>query len=531
MKRDFSLLQNQQFDLLVCGGGIYGAWTAYDATLRGLKVAIVEQGDWGNATSSASSKLIHGGLRYLETYDFKLIRKSLKERQILLRVAPHLVWPLRFGIPVFTHSRNNRLQLKVGLVLYDFFSGDSNSAMRHRYFNHNNFIKHFPLLADKSLKSGFTYADAQTDDARLVLELIAGAIEAGACCVNYCRLTHLLETNGTATGANIRDQLTQTEQAIYAKQIVYATGKWLADEEQSLHWFHLTKGIHLVMPPVLKDEALLLTAKSDGRVFFMLPWYGFTLLGTTDTKYSENSEKITVDATDITYLLAAANDYLKTPWTKTDILGHFAGVRVLKQNAQSAYSDKPSSISRDWELKTTENGVHYSIGGKLTSSRSDAANIVDTVCKKLSITVTGSTHKKAFPWAPQENFSDWSVSMQAYAIQLGVDKEAAKWLVRRHGTQVSEILHSIENEPDLAMRIIPSLPFINADLIHCASTEMVIHLDDLIRRRLPLLILAQLTENDLHQIATRIASTMHWDEATINQEIKHCREQWITHPI
>ncbi|MDH5479490.1 MAG: FAD-dependent oxidoreductase, partial [Nitrosomonas sp.] len=125
MKRDFSLLQNQQFDLLVCGGGIYGAWTAYDATLRGLKVAIVEQGDWGNATSSASSKLIHGGLRYLETYDFKLIRKSLKERQILLRVAPHLVWPLRFGIPVFTHSRNNRLQLKVGLVLYDFFSGDS----------------------------------------------------------------------------------------------------------------------------------------------------------------------------------------------------------------------------------------------------------------------------------------------------------------------------------------------------------------------------------------------------------------------
>ena len=140
MKRDFAALQNQHFDLLVCGGGIYGAWTAYDAALRGLKVAIVEQGDWANATSSASSKLIHGGLRYLEAYDFKLVSKSLKERKMLLHTAPHRVWPLCFGVPVYTHQRMNRLQLKLGLTLYDFLAGNTDPQMRHHYLNQKQFV-------------------------------------------------------------------------------------------------------------------------------------------------------------------------------------------------------------------------------------------------------------------------------------------------------------------------------------------------------------------------------------------------------
>jgi glycerol-3-phosphate dehydrogenase len=527
MKRDFFALKNQQFDLLICGGGVYGAWTAYDAALRGLKVAIVEQRDWGSATSSASSKLIHGGLRYLETYDFKLVKKSLKERRILLETAPHRVWPLRFGLPVFKHSRVGRLKLKAGLMLYDSFSDDTDPAMHHHYFNHKDFLEHFPLLTDEALTSGFTYADAQTDDARLVLELISGAVQAGAICVNYCKLTGLLERDEQAYGAIVQDQLTQSEQVIQAKQIAYTTGQWLASEEQSRHWCRLTKGIHLVMPCVLKDEALLLTAKSDGRVFFMIPWYGFTILGTTDTEYNGCLEQVAADAADVSYLLAAANDYLKYPWKEKDIIGHFAGIRVLKQPTQPTSSDTPSSISRDWELKTAHNGVHYAIGGKLTSSRSDAADIVDTVCKQLDIHTSCTTQDQPFPWTPRGDFVEWSVFMQIRAIQLDIDVESAKWLIRRHGKQVFEIFHKIESEPDLAMRIIPSLPFIYADLIHCAKNEMVIHLDDLIRRRLPLLILAKLTENDLRQIATRIADTMNWDEATINQEIEHCCKQWI----
>ncbi|MEK7301519.1 MAG: FAD-dependent oxidoreductase, partial [Pseudomonadota bacterium] len=154
MIRDFASLQNRHFDLLVCGGGVYGAWTAYDAALRGLKVVIVEQGDWANATSSASSKLIHGGLRYLETYDFKLVSKSLKERKMLLHTAPHRVWPLRFGVPIYTHQRMNRLQLKLGLALYDFLAGDTDPEMRHSYLNQGQFTEHFPLLNEHALKGG-----------------------------------------------------------------------------------------------------------------------------------------------------------------------------------------------------------------------------------------------------------------------------------------------------------------------------------------------------------------------------------------
>ncbi|MBY0485495.1 glycerol-3-phosphate dehydrogenase/oxidase [Nitrosomonas sp.] len=529
MNRDSAALQNQHFDLLVCGGGIYGAWTAYDAALRGLKVVLIEQGDWASATSSASSKLIHGGLRYLETYDFKLVSKSLKERTLLLHTAPHRVWPLRFGVPVYAQHRMNRIQLKLGLALYDFLSGDSDPQLRHSYFNPEQFMEHFPCLDEQALKGGFTYADAQTDDARLVLELISGAQDAGASCINYCKLVQLLETNGKANGAIVQDQLTQTEQKISAKQIVFTTGQWLEKEVKSREWCRLAKGIHLVMPGMLKDEALLLTAKSDGRVFFMIPWYGLTLLGTTDTDFKGNIEQVSVDASDIDYLLAAANNYLRTPWKESDIIGRFAGVRVFKQNTQTASSGSPSAVSRDWELKSASNGVHYAVGGKITSSRQDAASIVDTVCSQLGNALPCTTQDRLFPWAPQENFADWSARMLDQAMQLGIDTESARWLLHRHGTRITEILRSIETEADLAQRIIPSLPFIVADLLHCAATEMVIHLEDLLRRRLPLLILARLTENEVQQIALRIADTLHWGDARTHQEIEHCCKQWITH--
>lgn len=529
MKRDFTALQNQHFDLLVCGGGIYGAWTAYDAGLRGLKVAIVEQGDWASTTSSASSKLIHGGLRYLETYDFRLVSKSLKERKMLLHTAPHRIWPLRFGVPVYAQQRMNRLQLKLGLTLYDFLAGDTDPQMHHSYLNPKQFTGHFPCLSEHALKGGFTYSDAQTDDARLVLELIAGAQNAGASCINYCKLVQLLETNEKADGAVIQDQLTKTEQKISAKQIVFTTGQWLAKETQSREWCHLAKGIHLVMPAVLDDEALLLTAQSDGRVFFMIPWYGLTLLGTTDTDFKGNVEQVAVDASDIAYLLAAANNYLKTPWEESDIIGCFAGVRVFKQTTKKTSSDLPSAISRDWELKTAFNGVHYAVGGKITSSRQDAACIVDTVCSQLGTALPCATHDRLFPWAPQENFSDWSARTLGQAMQMGIDAESARWLLHRHGTRITQVLRGIETEADLARRIIPSLPFIVADLLHCAATEMVIHLEDLLRRRLPLLILARLTRNDIEQIALRVADTVNWDAARTHQEVERCCKQWIAH--
>ena len=524
MKRDFSLLDDRQFDLLVCGGGIYGAWTAYDAALRGLKVAIVEQGDWASATSSASSKLIHGGLRYLESYDFKLVKKALAERRMLLAAAPHRVWPLRFGVPVYADSRIGTLPLMAGLTLYDFMAGSLCSEIGHRHFNREQFSGHFPALDTSGLNGGFTYTDAQTDDARLVLELIAGAATAGAVCVNYCKLTGLLAADGRVYGANIHDQVSGSSGKILAKQIVYATGQWATTSQQGGDWCRLTKGVHLVMPAVLNDEALLLTAQADGRVFFVIPWYGRTLVGTTDNDYRGDIEHVVVEASDVAYLLAAANHYLNIAWTPADIIGSYAGLRVLKRSSKAS----PSSVSRDWELKTASNGVHYSIGGKITSAREDAASIVDVVCTQLGLGATCATQGKMFPWAPAENYAAWSAASLAQAAQLGIDAESAKWLLRRHGKRVDAIFRVIEKDRRLAERIVPALPFIAADLMHCARTEMVVHLDDLLRRRMPLFILAKLNNSELQKITESVAVELGWSAATVQREIAAC-QAWL-HP-
>ncbi|MBI4936880.1 MAG: glycerol-3-phosphate dehydrogenase/oxidase [Nitrosomonadales bacterium] len=521
MKRDFSSLHGREFELLVCGGGIYGAWAAYDAALRGLSVAIVEQGDWASATSSASSKLIHGGLRYLETYDFKLVRKALHERQMLLDAAPHRVWPLRFGVPVYEGSRIGTLQMRAGLGLYDFLAGNVSQDFSHRHFSRDEFAGRFPFLAADNLKGGFTYTDAQTDDARLVLELVAGAAAAGAVCASYCRLDEWIEEGGRACGAVVRDQITGCSTEIRARQIVNAAGQWAAASEQGRKWCRLSKGVHLVMAGEVAEEALLLTAQSDGRVFFIIPWYGMTLLGTTDKDYDGDPNHVRVEPDDVAYLLGAANHYLETPWTEKDVAGSFAGLRVLKRSNDAS----PSAVSRDWEMETASNGVHYSIGGKLTSAREDAGRIVDAVCAQLGSNVPCLTRGKKFPWAPEASYASWLNAALARATELGVDPASAKWLLRRHGKRAGEILCNIESDRRLAERIIPALPLIHGDLLFCARNEMVVHMDDLLRRRMPLLILAKVDENLLRRIAASVAPALGWDDAEMDREVRSCLAQ------
>jgi glycerol-3-phosphate dehydrogenase len=517
MRRDFPALQGK-FDLLVCGGGIYGAWTAYDAALRGLKVALVEQGDWASATSSSSSKLIHGGLRYLETYDFKLVRKALKERKMLLRVAPHRVWPLRFGVPVYADSRNGTLLLKAGLTLYDTLAGFPGAPMRHHHHGQHEFAGHFPFLDEASLKGGFTYGDAQTDDARLVLELVAGAMAHGAVCVNYAKLVAWNEQRGQMCGATVRDSVSGTTMQVRASQCVSTSGQWTTMTAQGRAWCRLSKGCHLVMPALPTSEAILLTAKDDGRVFFIIPWYGRTLLGTTDTDYCGDIEHVQVEDAEVEYLLAAANRYLKTAWTKADVIGSYAGVRVLKQSDAA----HPSAASRDWELKTGGNGLLFAIGGKLTSAREDASVIVDMVCTRLGRATACASRGRDFPWKPQREYPLWAEENIAQARRLGIDAESANWLLRRHGNRVAQVFLLIEETPQLAARIVSELPFIHADLALCARDEMVLHLPDLMRRRMPLLILAKLSAAEIRQLAERVAPVLGWDAARIAQEAEAC---------
>lgn len=517
MQRNFAALQND-FDLLVCGGGIYGAWTAYEAALRGLKVALVEQGDWASATSSASSKLIHGGLRYLETYDFKLVRKALKERRLLLQIAPHRVWPLRFGVPVYADSRNGTLLLQAGLTLYDTLAGFPGEPMQHHHFWRQEFSQHFPFLNETGLHGGFTYGDAQTDDARLVLELVAGAMAHGAVCVNYAKLVSWNEEGCRVCGASVHDVVGGANVLVRARQCVSTAGQWTTLTEQGRAWCRLSKGTHLVMPALPTSEAILLTAKHDGRVFFLIPWCGRTLLGTTDTDYRGDIDNISVEEADIDYLLAAANGYLKQPWTKADVIGSYAGVRVMKQSDAA----HPSAVSRDWELKTENNGLHHAIGGKLTSAREDAAVIVDAVCGQLGRVATCASRNRGLPWRPQQEFAKWSEAAGIQARALGIDEESAKWLMRRHGSSIELVFRIVEQAPQLAARIVTALPFIHADLLLCARDEMALHLSDLLRRRMPLLILAQLSEVEVRHLAELVAPALGWDAERIGREVGVC---------
>lgn len=483
MRRDPAQLEGQIFDLLVIGGGIYGAWTAYDAALRGLRVAVVEQGDWAEGTSSASSKLIHGGLRYLETYDFKLVRKALRERQRLLHIAPHRVWSLRFGVPVYADSRVGRLRLQAGLMLYDLLAGLPGGRFAHRSFDAAHFRQRFPFLGRVGLRGGFTYGDAQTDDARLVLELIDGAQLAGATCVNYIRAVPMINGSKVA-GAHVQDVVSGVRHTVQARQVLHTGGQWLAAVHPG--WCRLSKGVHLVLPALPCDEALLLTAPTDGRVFFLIPWYGRTLLGTTDTDHQRDLATVQVESQDIAYLLAAANHYLKADWQPSDVIASFAGLRVMRQsNAVS-----PSEVSRDWELKQTDDGLLYSVGGKITSAREDAARIVDVVCARLGIQYSCASASRPLPWAPEGGYEAWFAAQMARALALHVDGESALWLLRRHGCHAEQILQAIARDETLAQRLVPDVPLIHADLVWCAQHEMVVRPDDLLRRRLPLTILS-----------------------------------------
>jgi len=513
MKRDFAQLADRHFDVLVCGGGIYGAWTAYDAALRGLKVAIVDQGDWASGTSSASTKLIHGGLRYLESLDFKLVKKALREREMLQKAAPHRVWPIRFGVPVFKGGRLNSFSLKLGLMLYDFLAGTLGSGQAHRHFSRTAFIERFPCLNSALLTGGFTYADAQTDDARLVLELVDGALSAGAVCVNYCKVTGFIEDQGQVCGATVQEQVDGKTAAVYARQIVNTIGQWTPESG-----CRLTKGVHLILPKILDDEALLLTAESDGRVFFIIPWYGITLLGTTDTDYAGDIDQVCVEADEVDYLLTETNRVLNVNWTEADVIGHYAGLRVLKQSSKAM----PSDVSRDWELKVSNNGLLTSIGGKITSAREDAAQIVNTLCKNLGVNESCKTNAKPFPWLAAPNYRLWADATLLEAATLGIDNESAAWLIRRHAKRVPMVFKLIEQDAALAQRITPTLPLIVADLVFCAGNEMVVHLEDLLRRRMPLLILAKMTQSELRYLAELAAKTLGWDEVKLNYEFERC---------
>lgn len=489
--RNVSGLRKGGFDLLVIGGGIYGAWTAYDAAQRGLKVALIEKNDWGSGTSSASSKLIHGGLRYLEHYEFGLVRHALKERRTLSNIAPHLVRPLNFILPVWKGPRAGMFMLSAGLTLYDLLAFGDQPVPRHREYRSAKLLAEYPYIDPERLLGGFRYGDCQEDDARMTLMVVAAAQAHGAVCVNRISAQELLYNGQSFRGARLHDGSNGETFEITAECIAATAGPWAHQLlGKAAPKVKLIKGTHLILPaiPHCKD-AFLLTA-TDGRVFFVIPWYGRTLVGTTEKEVSSPAEAVPTPD-EISYLVNGVRNGLPgLGWTERDVIGAFAGVRTL----QAEDEVNLSAVTREFVILEPRPRVIVPIGGKYTTSRCDSVDIVDRVFKSLGRKPPRSrTHAQGLPGSPPADvpFEQWHLGASQQLIAQGVDAEAADWLALRHGARISQIIELIAENPAWRVRLHADAPFIQAEAILAVREEMALSAEDVSRRRMPLSLLVK----------------------------------------
>lgn len=476
MRRDPDAL-GARFDLVVIGAGCTGAGVALDAALRGLRVALVDKGDFASGTSSISTKLVHGGLRYLEHGEIGLVYEALHERRRLLRLAPHLVKPLRFTIPFYTGSRMPAWKWRAGLLLYDILAGPGN-LHRSGSLLPARLLAEMPALCPEGLTGGATYFDASMDDARLLLEIVRGAAEHGAVVCNYVEVLSF-EDRETL---RCLDHVSGREVIISGRVILNAAGPWsdavrrLAGEQDGPR-LAPTKGVHLVVPNRGLSSALLLLHPHDGRVFFVLPWLGKTLIGTTDTEFTGSPDSAGVTDEDIDYLLDGHNRYLAPALSRGDILGHFAGLRPLVRGRPG----EPSARSREWRLLTGSTGLLSAVGGKWTTYRYTAEVITDMVMRQLGR--KGSCRTRTFALgAPRGDWSAFaSAAVTALCQRYGLTPESAKHLVRRYGRRVGEVARMLT--PELMHPVIEGEPDLRVEFAYQREQEMAIRPEDSLLRR------------------------------------------------
>ncbi|HEX6574999.1 MAG TPA: glycerol-3-phosphate dehydrogenase/oxidase [Gemmatimonadaceae bacterium] len=373
MARTFAALESGIFDVLIVGGGITGAGVARDAAMRGMRVALVEKSDWASGTSSKSSRLVHGGIRYLEHGDIALVRESVREREILLRIAPNLVKPLEFTWPVYRGARLPRWKLRAGLTMYDWLAG-KRRGRRHHLLDAAGVLALEPHVNATELKGGASYFDAATDDAGLTRANIASAEKHGAVCIDHARMESTTVSHGKADGALVRDVAGGGSIRVAARSLVSAIGPWQAKG---------TKGSHIVVPRARtgNNGAVTMISPDDGRVMFTLPSGSNSIIGTTDLRTDESPDDVKASNSEIAYMLRAANFYFPDArLTPDDIVATWAGIRPL---AAAPEGMKPSSISREHRISHDKAGVIVVTGGKLTTYRSMAAGIVDEVERSI----------------------------------------------------------------------------------------------------------------------------------------------------
>lgn len=506
------------FDFVVVGGGINGAGIAADAALRGLEVLLLEQRDIAFGTSSRSSKLIHGGLRYLEHYQFRLVFEGTNERAALRRLAPHLVRPLLFALPVYDDSKHPLWKMDVGLWMYDGLSLFKGEARHLTLRSAKRMLEREPLLRPEGLTGGLIYYDCTTDDARLTLENAILASRLGTPVLTQCRVVGVRDAPAEdRVEVSFTDQRTGVIHQVRARGVISATGVWtdrfralLAREESVIR---PTKGVHIVVPrdrlPIA--HAVVAQTREDQRVFFAIPWGDRTVLGTTDTDELGDPARPRVTLADVTYLLEAANHTFPTVGLATsDITGTWAGLRPLirPEEVRSA-----SDVPREHRIMTDGRVVSVA-GGKLTTYRRMAAETVDHALLATGIKAGGSRSDEVpLPGADGPRL-DFDVLAGEIEREHGLDRDIAERLANVYGHRASGVLERLRRRPELAARLDPGAAVIEAEVVFGAEAELALEVDDVLVRRTSLALrLADHGRAAAPRVAALLAETLGWSEA------------------
>jgi glycerol-3-phosphate dehydrogenase len=524
-------LARDSFDLAVVGGGITGAGVALDAAARGYSVALVERADFASGTSSRSSKLIHGGLRYLQSFDLGLVREALLERSLLVKLAPHLVSPLPFLVPAFDGRRPDRL-MGMGLNMYDAMSwrrgrheDEDWSPARHRIIGGAETVDMVPALADREPSAAYLFYDCQTDDARLVLTVLGEAERFGAVCANACEATGLVERGGRAAGLMVRDTLGGGDFELTAANVINATGVWAdrlrPDElygEEEVPRIRPSRGTHVVLATdALPAEAGVIVPAGAGRSIFVLPWLGRTLVGTTDNDYAGSLDHVPPAEEDVEYLLSALNAFFGTSLGAGDLTGAYAGVRPL---ISSGDPKKSVDISRKAELYETSSGLVTITGGKLTTWRRMAKLAVDRIVEREGREAPCRTHEIPLGEPAEPD---------ALPDTPGMDAEGRRHLGRRYGHAAQHLVRMVAASPELGERISPGLPDIAAEAAYAVRHEQARSLSDVLlrRTRLGLLDARRLCADGAQgprRAARAMAGELGWNGSRIERELAAWRD-------
>jgi glycerol-3-phosphate dehydrogenase len=533
-RESLSKFSDEVFDILIIGGGITGAGLALDAAMRGLRVALVEKRDFAAGTSSRSTKLIHGGLRYLEHFDFALVREGLRERAVLSRNAPRLARPFPFVIPIYKNRRRNYdrpLKLRLGLWLYDLLAGGRNFA-RHRSLSRGEALRLAPQLDQRGLKGAFLYYDAVTNDSRLVVEVIKAARRRGAEIANYTRVAGFIKNgDGRIEGARLRDEGAGGEIECRARIVINATGVWMEDtirlDGQTANRLNKrvrpAKGVHLTVPAdrLRVGAAFLIPSLTSRRFYFVVPWEGRVNIGTTDTDYSGDKDHPHAEPEEVTEILGAINSYFpEARLEPSDVISSWAGLRPLITDPGASAT---TEVSRKEEIIESEDGLISIGGGKLTTYRAMAERGIDLAAKRLSEgfnIAAGAASAKYAAIGGEISSDELTMTPEKLSQNENLPLETARHLLRDYGPDYRRLVELMREDERLRERLVEGLPQILAEVVYAARYEMALTLADAMARRTRLATVAgRETLKSAATVADAMAGEMGWSREQTEQQI------------